>query len=138
MSGRIPEDERTLRLGGAFENYLEEANKLDELCEHSFVIFQDGSYLCKDCNETFAEHPADWNKPIPVAEPIEVEEPEYLLASGVVTTPVAYQFPVINSGPVQTILASGVSNSSFANFAKPLARAVFPQEIADEMYKVTK
>ncbi len=138
MSKRIPEDERTLRLGEAYQNYLEEAKEIDEAalyaCEHNFVIPEGDEFLCKDCNETFAQHPADLINPIPVGEPFLSEDPkDYVLASGVVNQQATYHFPVINQVPPQTILASGISNSSFANFAKPLMQVIFPKEIADEL-----
>lgn len=120
--------DRTLKLGAAYENYLEE---IDEealyACEHNFVISEGDEFLCKDCDELFASHPADWINPIPVGDPVEkAKDSEYLFASGLVGVQGIYQFPVINAPPPQTI-------SSFANFSKPLMRAIFPKEIADEL-----
>jgi len=142
--GRVPEDERTLKLGAAFESYQAEAREIDHRamydCDHSFVIPRGDGYLCKDCDTMFDDHPADAISSVaaPVIEPEPIEEePEYVYASGVVTGQATYTFPnVAQPFPTQTIMASGVS--SFANFAKPLARAVFPKEIADEIYKVTQ
>lgn len=133
-------------------------------CAHSFVQFIDGMYQCSECNSSFAEHPADGYDP--TTQVPSINELMDACADGNLSTEnlaaIAQKHPDVrevhdlDEGRIRVVLKKGGSRelpneapeyivasgvyvnqaSSFANFAKPLARAVYPASIADEMFSI--
>lgn len=101
------------------------------MCEHTFVTIKAGSFFCEECGLFLPTLPEQMMRAEKPSDPVDATVQDIMKDHFVHA--VAQQ---MNRSLTLNLPVAPKTTQSFQNFTQPLIRAVFPREIADEMFTI--